>query len=182
MSRLWRALRWLRYLPQRLAHPLRRARAVRLLQRHGRAARLNFVCHGNVCRSPYAAEVARQRGLAPDVISRGFIGPGRASPDEALRAASARGIDLRPHRSRLIDAAEIRDGDVIFVMNVAQRRAVHTLVAGSAATVIILGDLDPTPITRREIPDPWGRADDVFDASYARIDRCLDVVANALTR
>jgi protein-tyrosine phosphatase len=138
------------------------------------------VCHGNVCRSPYAAEVARQRGLAGEIISRGFIGPDRPSPEAALRAAERRGVDLRSHRSRLIAAAEFRAGDVVFVMNGKQASAIRSLAAVPSVTVLILGDFDPLPVARREIPDPWGRSDAEFDESYARIDRCLDVVANAL--
>lgn len=182
MPRLWRVLRWLKYLPQRLAHPIRRARALRLARRHGEVTRLTFVCLGNVCRSPYAAERARQRNLAADVISRGFIGPHRTSPDAALRVAAARGLSLESHRSRLLDATEIRDGELILVMNPQQRRDTRALAAGHKTTVLILGDFDPAPIARREIPDPWERPDAEFDASYARIDRCLDALASAIHR
>lgn len=152
------------------------------MRQHGEVTRLTFVCLGNVCRSPYAAERARQRGLAREVRSRGFIGPNRSSPDEAKRAAAARGVSLEAHRSRLLDAAEIQDGELILVMNPSQRRDALALAAGRRSTVLILGDFDPAPITRREIPDPWGRADSVFDSSYERIDRCLESLAGALRR
>lgn len=182
MSRLWRALRWLRYLPQRLAHPVRRARAIGILRRNPAPPRIIFVCHGNVCRSPYAEVAARGRQLAATVISRGFIGPDRSSPDAAQRVAKARGVDLSAHRSRLLDATEFEPGDLIFVMNERQRRAAVFAAGGLPVTVMILGDLDPHPITRREIPDPWGRSDEEFHASYARIDRTLDTAATALRR
>lgn len=182
MSATWRALRWLRYLPQRLAHPVRRARAVGILRRNPAPARIVFVCHGNVCRSPYAEVAARHRGLAAAVLSRGFIGPDRSPPDAALRVAKARGIDLSAHRSQLLDATEFEPGDLIFVMNERQRRATVFAANGLPVTVLVLGDLDPLPITRREIPDPWGRPDEDFHASYARIDRILDALAATLRR
>ncbi|MFW6193280.1 MAG: hypothetical protein ACOC83_07315, partial [Gemmatimonadota bacterium] len=97
--------RWVRWLPDRVLHPLRRRRARREVRTSAFAGPVLFVCQGNICRSPYAAG-AFLRAL-PDgwrtrvaVSSAGFVGPGRGSPTTALRVASRRGVDLTAHRSR----------------------------------------------------------------------------------
>src|SRR2546422_3500209 len=88
--------------PTRLLHPWRRRAARRALS--ARAPRsILVVCHGNICRSPFAA-VLLQRALGPAGIrvhSAGFIGPNRPSPPEAVTAAARYGVNLSDHRSRV---------------------------------------------------------------------------------
>jgi protein-tyrosine-phosphatase len=49
------------------------------------------------------------------------------------------------------------------------------------ADVIVLGDLDPEPITRRAIQDPVEQPASVFEESYARIDRCLRTLVRVMS-
>ena len=103
-------------------------------------------------------------------LSAGFTSPGRSSPPKALAASQRRGIDLTSHRSRLLTDRLIRKSDLIVVMSAEQDRAIRRL---TGTNVLVLGDLDPEPIRERTIMDPWGGSDDDFDASYARIERCV---------
>jgi len=170
--------RRLRRLPDRLLHPARRRAAGRALARVGPPQRVLFVCHGNICRSPYAAAVAR-RLLPPAVAveSAGLIGPDRPSPPEAVAVAAERGIDLGPHRSQLIDFEHVREVDLVVVMDTRQRhrllRARHEL----RGRVVLLGDLDPEPVATRAVPDPVEQPAEVFRACYDRIDRCIGALA-----
>ena len=156
---------------------------MRQLARARGLRRVLFVCHGNICRSPYAAASFLRR-LPPvfranvQASSAGFIGPGRPSPGEALAVSRRRGIDLSAHMSQLIDARAVRDYDLVVVMDSRQAQDLKTTYPDIGG-VIVLGDLDPQPITRRAIVDPFGRSEQVFDESYARIDRCLDTLIGA---
>ncbi len=169
-----RVLRALQHAPDRAAHSLRRQQVARRW-RGQRPSTVLFVCHGNICRSPFAAllfgKLAEER-LAGRIhtLSAGFIGPGRGSPPEALVASLRRGIDLGSHRSRLLTDRLIRKSDLVVVMSAEQERAIRRL---AGTNVLVLGDLDPEPIRERTIMDPWGGSDDDFDASYARIERCV---------
>jgi protein-tyrosine-phosphatase len=58
-------------------------------------------------------------------------------------------------------------------MSADQARAIRLRVRDGSTRVLILGDLDPAPITRRTIADPWGGSDFAFEASFDRIDRCV---------
>ncbi len=168
--------------PARLLHPLRR-RAARATLR-GRAPRtIVVVCHGNICRSPLAAALLR-RALGPvgvRVDSAGFIGPNRGAPRDGVMAAARRGVDLSDHRSRLLTADVAGAADLIVVMEPEQQRAVCERFGRWPRDVIVLGDLDPASVERRTIRDPVEQGPEVFEASYARIERCVDALVSALT-
>jgi protein-tyrosine phosphatase len=176
-------LKWLR--------DLRHAPAARLHARRRRAAQaklegLNphailFICHGNICRSPFAA-AAFMRACPPEiarslrVASAGFIGPDRSTPTEGLDVASGLGVDLSAHRSTTLTADMLTEADLVVVMSEEQEREVLPRVRPSAR-VVLLGDLDPKPVKRRTILDPWGGSQAAFSASYERIERCVRELA-----
>ena len=177
--------RAVRYLPDRLRHSARRTDARRRLSATAPVRTALFICHGNVCRSPFAkvlfARLMEERGTLVDVSSAGFIGPGRTSPPGALSAAARRRFDMSTHRSSLITAERLAGSDLIVVMSAEQERAIAGFAAMHRGEVIVLGDLDPQPISRRTVLDPWGGDDTLFDESYDRIERCIAAMVYALT-
>lgn len=176
-------MRALRRLPDQALHPLRR-RAARNALAERRFPRLALVvCHGNICRSPYAAAALRRLlanvgGL--QIVSAGFVGPDRPAPPEAVASAAARGVDLSRHRSKLLVPREVQRADLILVMDATQRRAICRGFGRNGRDVVLLGDLDPAPIETRGIADPLDQPRAVFAQSYARIDRCLRELARIL--
>jgi protein-tyrosine-phosphatase len=176
--------RALRRLPERLLHSLRRRHALAALQAAPSTAPL-FICHGNICRSPYAA-AALLHLLSADVAqhaniqSAGFIAPGRPSPPLAVEAAAARHVDLSNHRSRMIIPAYLEQADLVVVMDPRQAREIHHRFPWVHRPFLVLGDLDPLPIATRVILDPIDRPRADFDACYARIDRCLASLAQTM--
>ena len=179
------AAQLVRYLPARLLHRLRRRKVLAQLQARALPRSILLVCHGNLCRSPYAA--ARLGKLLPPplaakvrVDSGGFLGPDRPPPLAAVAVAGARGVDLSRHRSRMLGSREVAAADLIIVMDPTQQDAVGGRF-GRRANVIVLGDLDPEPITRRAIRDPVEQPASVFDESYARIDRCLRMLVSIMS-
>lgn len=179
-SRLRRLARGIRHAPDRMLHPLRR-RAARRALGAARPGVVLVLCHGNICRSPYAQAVLdRERtrlGSSGSVISAGFILPGRPPPEPALEVAATRGLDLSGHRSRAVTEEMVREAAVIVVMERWQRRKVLSLVGRVDAPVLLLGDLDPEPIIRRAIQDPIDRPLDVFEHVFSRIDACCAELA-----
>ncbi len=166
-----------RYLPDAILHA-RRRRAARLEIRNLRPRSILFVCHGNICRSPFAAAAfsracPRRISESITVASAGFIGPDRRPPSKALAASSRLGIDISAHRSALVTSARLHAMDLVVVMSADQARGIRARLRSSSVRVLVLGDLDPSPIARRTISDPWGGPDSAFDASYDRVDRCV---------
>lgn len=155
-------------------HPGRRRRAqTRIRERDGDP--VVFICYGNICRSPFAELWMRRAdpARADRYTSAGFRPGGRSSPDTA-REVSRRvfDVDLDPHVSRGLD--EVPDERHLWVVmeHVHLRRLVRVGIPRD--DVLILGDLEPGPVERRAILDPYGRSPEVFEATYHRIVRCLE--------
>jgi len=166
----------------RVLHSLRRRRALALLRRHRPVRSVLVVCHGNMCRSPFAAGLLRPwlSGRGVRVDSAGFLGPGRRSPPEAVAAAARYDIDLSAHRSELLTAHGARAADLVVVMDAAQRRQVCDRFGRSERDVLVLGDLDPEPGDGRTIRDPVSQPLAVFEEAYARIERCARELERAI--
>jgi protein-tyrosine phosphatase len=180
----WAWVRDLRQVPASRLHA-RRRRAAQITLERMRPRSILFVCHGNICRSPFAAAAflrscATETASGINVRSAGFIGPNRSSPSSALTAAAKFGVNLSRHRSALITSENLGAADLIVVMSEEQARGIRARVTPSTF-VLILGDLDPRPVTRRTILDPWGQPDAAFDESYDRIDRCVRELARIIS-
>ena len=179
--------RWVKHLPARRLHARRREAATATLAALPPSASVLFICHGNICRSPYAELKMRAlvgaRGADIPTTSAGFIEGGRSSPDDAQTAGAERGVDLSTHRSRPLTQALVDAHDVLVVMEPGQRSLLFGRFPVRGSPVIILGDLDPEPIRHRMIRDPVELPLDVYRDVYDRIDRCLgrlfDTVSNA---
>jgi len=171
-----------RRTPERLLHPLRRRKALDILRARRRPKTILVVCHGNICRSPMAAELLG-RDLAPfgiAVQSAGFIGFNRPAPAEALAAAERHSVDLSAHRSRLVTAELVRAADLIVVMDPSQRSHICERFGRLPKDLVVLGDFDPTPVDTRTIRDPVDQKREVFDAVYERIARCARELVTVL--
>lgn len=175
--------RGLRHAPDRLLHGLRRRATLRALRARPRPRTLLVVCHGNICRSPFAAGLlARRLGEEGGtlVASAGFVGPGRPAPAHGIAAARLRGIDLSAHRSQLLTPVLAADAELIVVMDLRQQRSVCGRFGRLPGDVILLGDLDPQSIDTRAIHDPVEQPLAAFERSYERIERCVHALAGVL--
>lgn len=183
VTTLRRLIHALKGAPDHFTHGWRRAAALEHLRASPMPRTILVVCHGNLCRSPYAAAAMRRAfdyaKLAVQVESAGFLGPHRQPPEEAVAAAADRGLALDSHRSRLISRQMLDSADLIVVMEPRQAAAVTTRQSG-ARRVVVLADFDPDPTTRRWIKDPFGRARSAFDECYDRIDRCVAELVRGL--
>ena len=169
----------------RTLHPRRRRAALARLRTAPLPTSILFVCHGNICRSPYAARAFRRLVPEPlhDVVrveSAGFIGAYRSAPREAMEVAWARGVDLADHASKVLTPQNVFVADLIVVMDPAQGRAIQQTFGRRERDILVLGDLDPLPADSRTIRDPVDQALSVFEESYDLIDRCLYALVEAL--
>jgi protein-tyrosine phosphatase len=79
--------------------------------------RVLFVCTANVVRSPVAAALLNMRvqDAGPDVVveSAGLREAERLLDEGALLALEGHGVDLRPHRSRRLDATMVAPATLV---------------------------------------------------------------------
>jgi protein-tyrosine phosphatase len=135
----------------------------------GPIARVLVVCHGNICRSPFAAVLLESCAPALDVRSRGFAA-GEGDPADPTATAVARRFDvaLDAHRARRLTPEDVAWADLVLGMEGHHGARLRREHPAGAARVLLLGDfLDAPPYT---LPDPWGETDEVFASVFSRIE------------
>jgi protein-tyrosine-phosphatase/predicted ATP-grasp superfamily ATP-dependent carboligase len=160
--RSFRQLRW-----------IRARQSSRLKERVRTARHVEFVCYGNIMRSPYVSTVVSAHpGATRSRATFGSSGfhhvTGRSCPVEAVVAARERGVDLSSHRSRRIDRETVVKSDVILVFdwdNLQQLEAEFPEAKGKA---FLLGIFDQEKHVA--ITDPFGQPAHVVRETYSRID------------
>lgn len=138
--------------------------------------RVLFVCLGNICRSPTAEAVFRQRaaqaGLRVIVDSCGTSGWHEGEPPypPAITAAARRGYDLAPLRARQIRAEDFTRFDHILVMDRRNLSDVQALCPKGGPSPRLF--LSHATGYGDEVPDPWytGAFDAVLDMIEAASD------------
>ncbi|HEU4654408.1 MAG TPA: hypothetical protein VFS47_10495 [Steroidobacteraceae bacterium] len=138
------------------------------------ARRLVFVCSGNICRSPYAAELAKLRGWPAASFGIDAAG-GAVANDVAQRIAKVRGVDLANHVStRAVDFA-VQSGDVLIGMEPRHVRAITAggVEANAQVTLMGLWSIPQAPY----MPDPYGMGDECFEFVFDLIDSALDRIS-----
>lgn len=149
--------------------------------------RILAVCAGNICRSPAAEAAIRasaaERGIAVEVDSAGTgswnIGE---EPNAQMVAAGERSRLIVEGRARRFIAADFGRFDAIVVMDRSNLRDVLALAPSleARAKVRLFRTYDPDSESD-EIPDPYGRSDDVFDETIRQIARSADGLIDSLT-
>jgi protein-tyrosine-phosphatase len=89
-------------------------------------------------------------------------------------------VDLATHRSHLLTADTARRADLIVVMDPAQGHAIRDRFGRPSRDIVVLGDLDPAPLAARTIHDPVDQPLEMFEQSYARIERCVAELVRVL--
>jgi protein-tyrosine phosphatase len=134
--------------------------------------RVLVICHGNICRSPFAGALLSHRTSAIGVRSAG-IDAREGAPAEAgaIRAARAFGIDLDLHTAHRVEADDIEWADLILGMEGHQAAWIEQRWPARWSRTRLLGEYLPMP--PYAIEDPWGQSDEIFEATFARIDAAV---------
>ena len=144
--------------------------------------RILFVCTGNTCRSPMAAEIARrvagERGLTDVTVASAGTGAfeGSAASDGALLVAMENGGDLSAHRSQHVTRELVESADIVLVMGDRHLSRVEAL--GGSGKSWLLTDYASHGGDPRSVSDPFGGDLATYRATYeeleAEIRRALD--------
>lgn len=143
-----------------------------------RVERLVFICHGNICRSPFAEAVARKRGIR--AVSVGlFAEPGAPANVDAIRTAMEFGIDLNLHRATHASDFRPMDRDLLVGFEPSHLAGLNTIAKGSAGTQLtLLGAWSWPP--NLYVHDPFGTSIDYFRACFRRIDRVVELLSRQI--
>lgn len=140
-----------------------RSRALAALER---SARIAFVCKGNICRSPFAEQLASACwGAEREYFSAALLPlSARPAPPEALDAARKLGIDLSAHSSTSLDPDRVKRAELIFVFDAHNYEALARRFPEAVAKVHFLGVLAENGPAM--IDDPFGKGPQAFERAY----------------
>lgn len=142
-----------------------------------RTERLVFVCSGNICRSPYAAERARQLSLP--VASFGVDASGNAPADAtAQTVARDRKVNLDAHLSVGLKGFLPKEGDLLLGLEPRHLKPLTGGLCGLKPQLTLLG-LWCNPM-RPYLPDPYGKSPECFDFVFRLIDEALGNIAQEM--
>lgn len=138
-----------------------------------------FVCLGNICRSPTAEAVFRQRlqqrgldgRITVDSAGTGDWHIGRAPDPRTVAAAARRGYDLSPLRARQVEAADFHRFDWLLAMDRSNLHDLRQLRPATGRAELALF-LSAAGLAEAEVPDPYYGGADGFT-------RVLDLVETA---
>ncbi len=136
--------------------------------------RILFICTGNTCRSPMAAEIARrvaaERGLSDVTVASAGTGAfeGSAASDGALLVAMENGGDLSGHRSQPLTRELVETSDLVLVMGDRHLTRVEEL--GGAGRAWLLTDYASHGGDARPVSDPFGGELATYRATYEELE------------
>jgi len=160
--------------------PVRRHLQSRIKQRFLAAREVLFVCKGNICRSPFAEQLARSRysvGFPPAVKFRSaalLSSEGRPSPETALQSAELFGVSLTAHRSVTVTPEMVANAELIFVFDEQNLTELSDQFPDARARIFFLGLLGQGHAI--EIADPFGGGAEDFAAAYGKISNLINLL------
>jgi len=151
--------------------------------------RVLFVCLGNICRSPVADGVFRQKvaeaGLSGKIIvdsaGTGSWHVGHAPDARMMRTAERHGVDISRLRARQFEASDFERFDHVLAMdrsNLADMLALARDTSHEDKTRLFR-DHDPDP-GDGQVPDPYYGGDQGFETVYNIVDRTCDALLEEL--
>jgi protein-tyrosine phosphatase len=142
-----------------------------------------FLCHGNICRSPFAERYARRQLQTREIdditveSSGSLAQPDQRSPPNACTAANQHGVDLTDNYSTQANIKSIESADLILLMDYRNYHDFTTTFTKSTDKMFLLGIFDDHETI--PISDPYGDTLETFRISYERIASSIDGILDA---
>lgn len=143
---------------------------------------VHFVCHGNICRSPYAEWKTKAVWPLPVRSSGLHASPGNGADASALKIAKEFGVDLTGHTTARFDARSVPPEELVVVMEYDHLFEIGRLSPQVASQTLILGALTLEAGRELTILDPWGKNDETFRRCFEHIDLALTELSGRLTK
>jgi protein-tyrosine phosphatase len=146
-----------------------------------------FVCTGNICRSPLAEGILRDKLLKinfpAETDSCGFESFHAGDPPDprAQQVARIRGIDISTHRARLFNVKDFEQFDYIYAMDSSHFRNIMRLSRNETDRSKVDYLLNVIyPLQNRDVQDPWYHDIKVFEKVFLQLDEACEMIVGIL--
>lgn len=137
-----------------------------------------FICIGNICRSPMAEGLLKQRLPEKAVYSAGINASIGAPVDRlSVQVMWEQGIDISAHRARSLGAWLVNGADLILTMDQGQKDFIEIRYPESKNKVFRLGEFG-----NYDVPDPFHQSLAAFRESHHLIARGVDDLVARIAR
>jgi len=142
--------------------------------------RILFVCLGNICRSPLAEAIFRQKvansGLSDkslvDSAGTGNYHVGEDPDERTIEIAQDNAIPIT-HKARQFTRQDFASFDYILAMDNDNLRNIQGLIRGEIKTrIFLMLEFDKTDLM--DVPDPYFGGKDGFEKVFSILDSSLD--------
>lgn len=135
------------------------------------------VCVGNICRSPMAEALLKQRFPNKNIDSVG-VGAlvGHSADPAALEIMTKQGIDITSHVAKQIDENLARTADIIFTMSDGQTKWIEERWPFCRGKTFKLGHW-----MSKDIADPYKHEMSAFETAYQDIVDSLEQWADKIS-
>ncbi len=146
-----------------------------------------MVCLGNICRSPMAAGVLRDKLMASeldvliDSAGTSSLHKGETPDKRAIKCLNAYGIDISGLKARPFTSKDFSDFDIIFAMDTENYKGIIRQAANEwQKQKVFLFMESSMPGQSLSVPDPWYGDENGFHEVYKMIESNCDAIIEKL--
>jgi len=143
-----------------------------------------MVCLGNICRSPLAEGILKNKvdstQVKVDSAGTGGYHIGNAPDSRSVKVAKDHGIDISTQRCRKFTVSDFDSFDLIFVMDKSNYADILALARNKADAKKVNLLLNEINIGNKEVPDPYYDSEDGFEKVYQLINQACNTLAARL--
>lgn len=143
------------------------------------------VCLGNICRSPTAEFLLKQKLPHKHIASAGLQacissdGTGWDMDATAKQVAEQNGLISPKHQAQQLNQQLVSQYDLILVMEAQQRNIIAKRYPEAHAKTMLLGQW-LTGTNSKDIPDPYKKSEEVYQHVYQLIDAAVQAWCSKL--
>jgi protein-tyrosine-phosphatase len=140
-------------------------------------ARILVICTANICRSPVAAALLRdrlrRRGLSDWTVGSAgtWAMDTRPASRYSVSVAGRHGLDITDHRSTMVNENHLREADLALTMEDGHAEALRAEFATQAHKVYMLSEMIGRTFN---VPDPYGGPVEEYQRMYDGLVELID--------